>query len=193
MVDLAPSPFFVALPPVKIAYKPGTVTHTCKPRYLRGWDQEDRSSRLAQANSLWDSISKITRAKWTDCVAQTVEHLFCKYEALSSKPSPIKKKKKRLHTVYRPDSNPWIQTGGKPFSVLSPSHIPNIQFIYGQSVILQSAEIVASTWRPFLAFLVCYLDILSYSISFSLSIPQITMCNYFICLLTHYLSPPNQI
>jgi hypothetical protein len=94
MVDLAPSPFFVALPPVKTAYKPGTVTHTCKSRYLRGWDQEDRSSRLAQANSLWDSISKITRAKWTDCVAQTVEHLFCKYEALSSKPSPIKKKKK---------------------------------------------------------------------------------------------------
>jgi hypothetical protein len=37
-------------------------------------------------------ISKITRAKWTGGVAQAVEHLLYKHEALSSKPSPIKKK-----------------------------------------------------------------------------------------------------
>jgi hypothetical protein len=38
-------------------------------------------------------ISKTTKAKWTGVVAQAVEHLLCKCEALSSNPSPIKKKK----------------------------------------------------------------------------------------------------
>jgi hypothetical protein len=41
------------------------VTHSCDPGYLRGWNQEDHDSRPAQANSSWDPISKITRAKWT--------------------------------------------------------------------------------------------------------------------------------
>jgi hypothetical protein len=42
-------------------------------------------------------ISKISRAKWTGDVAQAVEH--CKYKALSSNPSPTKKKKKaNVHT-----------------------------------------------------------------------------------------------
>jgi hypothetical protein len=40
-----------------------------------------------------DPISKITRAKWTGGVVQAVERLFCKSEALSSNPSPTKKKK----------------------------------------------------------------------------------------------------
>jgi hypothetical protein len=35
-------------------------------------------------------ISKITTGKWTGGVAQTVEQLFCKHEALSSNP-PTKK------------------------------------------------------------------------------------------------------
>jgi hypothetical protein len=37
--------------------------------------------------------SKITRVKWTGGMAQAVEHLLYKCEALSSKPSPTKKKK----------------------------------------------------------------------------------------------------
>jgi hypothetical protein len=42
----------------------------------------------AQTNSLQDSISKITRVKWTGSMAQVVE-------CLSSNPSPTKKKKER--------------------------------------------------------------------------------------------------
>jgi hypothetical protein len=40
-------------------------------------------------------MSKITRAKWTTGMTQMVEHLFYKYEALSSNSSPTKKKKKK--------------------------------------------------------------------------------------------------
>jgi hypothetical protein len=40
-----------------------------------------------------DTISKITREKWTGSVAQGVECLLCKCEALSSNASPTKKKK----------------------------------------------------------------------------------------------------
>jgi hypothetical protein len=50
--------------------------------------------RPAQANSLQDPISKITREKWTGGVAQAVECLLCKREVLSSNPSLAKKKKK---------------------------------------------------------------------------------------------------
>jgi hypothetical protein len=39
-------------------------------------------------------ISKITRAKWTRGVAQVVHGLLCKCKALSSNPSPIKKRVK---------------------------------------------------------------------------------------------------
>jgi hypothetical protein len=45
-----------------------------------------------QANSSRDPISEITRAKWNRGVAQAVEHLLCKSEALSSNPIPSKKK-----------------------------------------------------------------------------------------------------
>jgi hypothetical protein len=34
---------------------------------------------------------KITKAKWTGAVAQAVELLLCKWEALSSNPNPTKK------------------------------------------------------------------------------------------------------
>jgi hypothetical protein len=40
-------------------------------------------------------ISKITRAKWIRGVAQVVEHLPCKHEALSSNSSPTHQKKKQ--------------------------------------------------------------------------------------------------
>jgi hypothetical protein len=43
--------------------------------------------------SLQDLISKLTRGKWTGDVAQVVECLLCKLEALNSNPSLTKKKK----------------------------------------------------------------------------------------------------
>jgi hypothetical protein len=50
-------------------------------------------------------VSKITRAKWTEGVAQAVKHLLCKCEALSSNASPTtnkrKKKKAPLSTVVK--------------------------------------------------------------------------------------------
>jgi hypothetical protein len=42
--------------------------------------------RPAWANSSWDSIAKITTAKWTGGIAQAVECLLCKSEVLSSNP-----------------------------------------------------------------------------------------------------------
>jgi hypothetical protein len=43
--------------------------------------------------------SKITRAKWTESVAEAEEYLLWKCEALSSKSSPTKKKKRCIcHT-----------------------------------------------------------------------------------------------
>jgi hypothetical protein len=68
------------------------VAHTCNPSYLGGWDWEYHGSRPAQANSLWDTISNITRAKWTGGVAQGVECLLCKHKALSSNLIPTRKK-----------------------------------------------------------------------------------------------------
>jgi hypothetical protein len=50
--------------------------------------------RPAQANRLQDPISKITRAKWTESVAQAVE---ASIEALSSNLSPVKKSSLRQH------------------------------------------------------------------------------------------------
>jgi hypothetical protein len=47
------------------------------------------------ANSSQDLISKTTRAKWTRELAQAVELLSCKHEALSSNPSPIPPKIKK--------------------------------------------------------------------------------------------------
>jgi hypothetical protein len=51
---------------------PRGVVHACNPSYLGGWHWENCGSRPAQANSSWDPISKITRAKWTGGVAQAV-------------------------------------------------------------------------------------------------------------------------
>jgi hypothetical protein len=70
-----------------------SVAHACNPT------REAEIRRLsvprpAPANSWRNSISKITRAKWTGGVAQAVEHLLCKPEVLSSNSSPRKRKKK---------------------------------------------------------------------------------------------------
>jgi hypothetical protein len=66
------------------------VSHTYSPSYLGGWDWRDCSLRPASANSLWGSISKIPRAKWTGGVAQEVQCLLCKHKVPSSNPSPTK-------------------------------------------------------------------------------------------------------
>jgi hypothetical protein len=39
-----------------------------------------------------DPISKVTIVKWTGSVAQSVQHLLCKCEALRSNPNPNNKK-----------------------------------------------------------------------------------------------------
>jgi hypothetical protein len=67
-----------------------------------GLDQEDHSLRPAQANSSRYSISKITKATWAGGVAQAVQYLLCKCEALSSNSSPTGgKKKKRQFQVKK--------------------------------------------------------------------------------------------
>jgi hypothetical protein len=74
-------------------------TSGCSPSYLGGLEWEDCGVRIAQANSLQDPISKITRAKWTGGMPQAVEHLLCKCEALSSNPNPTHRKILYLYTM----------------------------------------------------------------------------------------------
>jgi hypothetical protein len=71
------------------------VAHTCNPAYSGDRDQEDHSSKPAQVNSSGDPISKIPTQNSTSGMAQVVEHLQTKCEALSSNPSATKKKKKK--------------------------------------------------------------------------------------------------
>jgi hypothetical protein len=54
----------------------------------------------SQANSSQDTISKITKAKWTRGVTQVVEHHFATVKP-SSNLSPTKKKKKKQPMFYR--------------------------------------------------------------------------------------------
>jgi hypothetical protein len=79
--------------------------HTCNPTYSGGRNQEDRSSKPAWANISRDPVLKMsntyththththtkTRAGG---VAQAIECLPSKYEALSSKPSTTREKKR---------------------------------------------------------------------------------------------------
>jgi hypothetical protein len=47
-------------------------------------------------------IFKQTRARWTEAVAEVVEHLLCKHEALTSNTSPTKIKiKVNIHKAFR--------------------------------------------------------------------------------------------
>jgi hypothetical protein len=48
------------------------VAHACNPSYIGGRDQEDHGSKPAQANSSWDSISKISNTKRAGRVAQGI-------------------------------------------------------------------------------------------------------------------------
>jgi hypothetical protein len=59
------------------------VTHAYNPSYSKGRDQEDCSLKSAQGSSLQDPISKIPNTKRASGVAQVVECLPSKYEALS--------------------------------------------------------------------------------------------------------------
>jgi hypothetical protein len=60
------------------------VAHTCNPNYSGGRDQEDRSSKPAQANPiLQNPITKKGLAEWL------------KVKALSSNPTTTKKKKRK--------------------------------------------------------------------------------------------------
>jgi hypothetical protein len=89
------------------------VAHACNSSYLGDWDQEDLSWRPALTNGSRDPISKITKAKWTEVVAQAVEHLLCKGKALSSNPSPTKNKQTKTRTIiWSRDTTPGYITKG---------------------------------------------------------------------------------
>jgi hypothetical protein len=70
------------------------VAHACNPRYSGGRDQDDYSSKPVWTNSLWYPISKNpTQKNRTGRVAEVVEYLLSKCEALSSNPNNEEKKK----------------------------------------------------------------------------------------------------
>jgi hypothetical protein len=75
------------------------LAHACNPSYSGGRDQEDNCSKLARANSLQDPISKVLNTKRAEGVAQGVERLPTKCEAVSSNPSTTKKKKKYILNI----------------------------------------------------------------------------------------------
>jgi hypothetical protein len=66
------------------------VTYTCNPSYLGGRDQEDCSSKLAQANSSQDPISKIPNTKRAGGVAQGVGPEF-KHQCHKKKKKMVKR------------------------------------------------------------------------------------------------------
>jgi hypothetical protein len=67
-----------------------------RPVILATWEddiQRIEDQGQPQTNNSRLSVPKITRAKWTGSVVQAVEYFLCKCKALSSNPSPTKKKK----------------------------------------------------------------------------------------------------
>jgi hypothetical protein len=71
----------------------GPEAHACNPSYTGGRrDQEDGGSKLAQANSSQDPISKTLNKHRAGGVAQAVQCLPSKLEPLNSNPSTAKKK-----------------------------------------------------------------------------------------------------
>jgi hypothetical protein len=74
------------------------------PVILVTWEAKIRSMAVSgqSGRDNWrDLISSTTRAEWTEGVAQGVECLLCKTEALSSNPSATKKTKKKSKQI------PW--------------------------------------------------------------------------------------
>jgi hypothetical protein len=75
------------------------------PVILATWEAEIRRTRIRGHHgkkSSQDPISKITRVKWTPGVAQAVEHLLCKWQALGSNPSYTKtnKQQQKSHSCF---------------------------------------------------------------------------------------------
>jgi hypothetical protein len=65
------------------------VAHTCNPSYLRGRDQEDQGSKLAQGNSLRDHILKIPITKkgwWSQVVGPELKPQYHKKKEISVPP-----------------------------------------------------------------------------------------------------------
>jgi hypothetical protein len=93
------------------------VARAFNPSYSGGWEQKDHSLRPAQANSLRDSISKVLNT-----IAQLVECLPSKHEALSSKNRTVK-------TRYE-----WIKKMGYIYIY---THIYICIYIYTQWSIIQ--------------------------------------------------------
>jgi hypothetical protein len=82
--------------------KPGVGGSCLYPSYLGGWDQEDHGSRAAQANSLQDTIFKITGAKWAGDTVHAVNPLLCKHKAWVQNSTPTKKERKKENLSQQP-------------------------------------------------------------------------------------------
>jgi hypothetical protein len=69
------------------------------PVILTTWEAEIQRIEVQDQSWQVESISKITKAKRAEGVAQAVEHWLCKCEALSSNSSTTKKTPKKLLRV----------------------------------------------------------------------------------------------
>jgi hypothetical protein len=69
---------------------------------------------------LGDTISKITRAKWTGSMTQVVESLLCKCKAQSSNPSSTRKKKNHIlyDSIYNILEKAKLYRGRKDYHLL---------------------------------------------------------------------------
>jgi hypothetical protein len=80
----------------KLCWPP--VAHACNPSYSGGRDQEDHGSKSAQANSSWDSISKIPITKMGIFVSGSKCRPWVQ--------SPVLKKKKKRQNCNR--DHDWL-------------------------------------------------------------------------------------
>jgi hypothetical protein len=110
---------------------------------LGGWGWENHSSRPELANSSWDLISKISRAKWTGSVAQAVEYLICRCKALISKtpvpPKPLIKKERAHYSLAKKDIYCSIICNALKYRKL---FWPFIEYTYNYSVNYQELKLV---------------------------------------------------
>jgi hypothetical protein len=81
------------------------VAHTYNPSYTGGREQEDCGLRPVCAK-MWDPIREISKGKWAVNLAQVVESLPSKHEALCSNSNTAKQKKDTWVTyAYSPGSS----------------------------------------------------------------------------------------
>jgi hypothetical protein len=81
--------------------------HMYNPSYSEGRNQEEGGLKPDSENSFQDPNSKIYNKERVGVVAQVVQHLLNKHEALSSNPVLLKKKK---------DRNKWKNIHPHPYS-----------------------------------------------------------------------------